>query len=233
MNTTTTESIKTVEIGGVDYEVKATVYTVKREDGYSRGYVDVSNWTHGELAEALFEVGTPESKTLVRVLAGMFDIALPSLRVKSKKHGNRVSKFYAVFDADANTFQHVQFHVARVGYFAEQARRDEERQAKWEARENAEEARRQKALEIGTKAMTEFAHLRITEMEVEVDGLVFEVTKRGWNHGDVRIEVRHSPINATRNYGSSELGYDIKPNKTLYPTNAERAAAEYDATVMC
>jgi hypothetical protein len=160
--------------------------------------------------------GQPAAKKFVQHVLGLFDVVIEKPLVQ--RYNKRVIG-YKFLNASADKAQNYYIEVWPVGGKAEADAAHMEFLVKYEQDEANEARIQQEARVLGLEIIADYSNLRIMQLEVEVEGHVFEVKRSLWNDGSEYIDVRKLICNCESN---TMRAYN---SKTTFPTNAERAAA--------
>jgi hypothetical protein len=217
----------------LDYEVKTITWAGQKFDVVLRTHATHSSKTHSTISVKQFATdkweplgdiainGNPAARKFIQFAAGLFDVNVEKPTVTKWR---KIANGYKFIDSEPKGYS---LELWPVGGKQEQEARNAELVAEYDrAYENEvriEAEAKAKALQI----IADNADLRIMQLEVEVEGHVFEFKRSLWSDGseytNISKLVCNCESNRMRQYNS----------KTTFPTDAERALAGFDASVMC
>jgi hypothetical protein len=220
MNHETSYQVKTITYNNQKFDVVLKQRDIASAFVTTNSTVDVKQMANLKMEPltdtTIVMAGQPAAKKFVKHVLGLFDVVIENPSIT--RYNKRVSG-YKFLNQSGGKAQNYYIEVWPVGG---KAAADAEHAAfvvQWE-KDADNEARIQEAARVeGLAIIAAYPSLRIMQLEVEVEGHVFEVKRSLWNDGSEYIDVRKLVCNCERNTNRQFN------SKTTFPTNAERAAA--------
>ena len=215
--------VKTITFAGQVFDVVLRTHPHSANTSKTHSTIAIKQFctdkweTLGDIATA----GNPAARKFIQFAAGLFDVVVEKPTVTKWRKNPTGYKFMEASTAD------YYLELWPVGGKQENEARNAALMAEYDRAEQNESRIQGEARAKGLQIIADNSDLRILHLEVEVEGHVFEVKRTLWSDGSEYIDVRklvcNCESNRMRQYNS----------KTTFPTDAERALAGFDASVMC